>query len=94
MGLDNGIYIKKKNEEEKMELSGKNFFWGNEIAYWRKCYGIRRVILNTLGGEKNGEYKYFIKVCFDNFICFFGLYFYKLLFDNLANFSIDFAYFD
>ena len=60
MGLDNGIYIKKKNEEEKMELSGKNFFWGNEIAYWRKCYGIRRVILNTLGGEKNGEYKYFI----------------------------------
>ena len=58
MGLDNGIYIKKKGEEEKIKFSGKSFFWGDEVAYWRKCYGIRRIILNTLGGEINGEYKY------------------------------------
>lgn len=58
MGLDNGIYIKKKGEEERIKLSGKSFFWDDEIAYWRKCYGIRRIILNTLGGEINGEYEY------------------------------------
>jgi hypothetical protein len=59
MGLDNGIYIKEKENEERKKLQKKQFFWGDEVAYWRKCWGIRRVILDILN-TKEGDYGYAI----------------------------------
>ena len=52
MGLDNGIYITKAGNDEKIKLSERYSFWGDEIAYWRKCWGIRRVILEILEESK------------------------------------------
>ena len=53
MGLDNGIIIKKINKEQinkipdyiNVEIYNDNKV---EIAYWRKCWGIRNEILDIL----------------------------------------------
>lgn len=48
MGLDNGIRIKTENELPDFEVFPKSFYGNNieyEVAYWRKCYGIRSNIL-------------------------------------------------
>ena len=59
MGLDNGIYIKqiKRDEVSKFPQFIKYEMWDNmthdapevdiEIAYWRKCWGIRQAIIDT-----------------------------------------------
>lgn len=59
MGLDNGIIIECPKEDfettpyfEKDDISK---YIGNELAYWRKCYGVRRVIMAVLHGKDGGE---------------------------------------
>ena len=60
MGLDNGIMIRKMPENRIAEIP--NFLnmeiYGNndvEIAYWRKCWGIRNDIINKLHLPIEGE---------------------------------------
>lgn len=59
MGLDNGIVIKKiKKEDIPSFIKYEEYYSGSEpvfeIAYWRKCWGIRQVIANVL--HSYGEY--------------------------------------
>lgn len=54
MGLDNGIYVKSNRREITRDILPESLvypFDGNdvEIAYWRKCWGLRNNILNVLG---------------------------------------------
>lgn len=67
MGLDNGIYVEAKNHRAEEWLEEfVNAIYPNmdsyvnaegitayEFAYWRKCYNIRRMILDTF---KDKEY--------------------------------------
>lgn len=60
MGLDNGIILKCSDEEYKKfpyyddsELNREE----KHIAYWRKCWSIRRDILHKLHGEDGGHTK-------------------------------------
>lgn len=64
MGLDNGIVLRRK-DRQKIELpSFVKDMWESidtdgavELAYWRKCWGIRDRIINLFGGENdNGHY--------------------------------------
>ena len=58
MGLDNGIILKISDEEyKKFPYYEENELGYEEkhIAYWRKCWSIRRDILNKLHGEDGGE---------------------------------------
>ena len=62
MGLDNGIVMKKIKKENVLKFPAfvKYEMWDNmqhnaefvdvEIAYWRKCWGIRDVIMDILHG--------------------------------------------
>lgn len=50
MGLDNGIVIK---DIDKIDLIipkkiRNTYYLRGEVAYWRKCWGIREAILNVL----------------------------------------------
>lgn len=57
MGLDNGIILKCSDEEYKKFPYYDETDLGVEdkhIAYWRKCWSIRRDILNKLHG-KDGD---------------------------------------
>lgn len=61
MGLDNGIMIKSK--DDKMIFIPKRYYTWKiegfkhyEIAYWRKCWGIREKILEILPKEDDEEY--------------------------------------
>ena len=54
MGLDNGIYVKSNVREITRDMLPAALvypFDGNDthICYWRKCWGLRNEILNTLG---------------------------------------------
>lgn len=59
MGLDNGIIIQEANLIKDDLLKCPTFVWdkfdGNDqhIAYWRKCWGIRNVILGVLRKDRN-----------------------------------------
>ena len=62
MGLDNGIVVRNA----KGKYKGLEDFWngmdfGNdiEVAYWRKCWGIRNQILTVLNKdlEGGGDYR-------------------------------------
>lgn len=59
MGLDNGILvtgIKKSDIPSFVKLPLPLDSWEQEIeiAYWRKCWGIRSAILDTLHGSSQG----------------------------------------
>ena len=63
MGLDNGIVLKAKTSRgiEYLAENHDFYFYGNdnEIGYWRKCWNIRREILNAFddkGYDGNGGY--------------------------------------
>ena len=74
MGLDNGIVVRNAKNKYK----GRKDFWdcietenGIEVAYWRKCWGIRNQILTVLNKDLEGggdyrlgldELKYVIKL--------------------------------
>ena len=51
MGLDNGIVLKAKTSRGiEYLVENHNFYFydnDNEIGYWRKCWNIRREILNA-----------------------------------------------
>jgi hypothetical protein len=58
MGLDNGIILKCSDEIFKKIPYYDTDEIGNEdkhLAYWRKCYGIRKAILNKLHGKDGGD---------------------------------------
>ena len=61
MGLDNGIIVKKVKIDEidnyvKYEDYSTEDETEIEIAYWRKCWGIRQAILNALNSDvDNGD---------------------------------------
>lgn len=55
MGLDNGIMIGRSNALPQCILQSFDEEWRTrggfdlEVAYWRKCWGVRRIIYNVLG---------------------------------------------
>ena len=60
MGLDNGIVVRNAKNKYK----GIKDFWGDidagndiEVAYWRKCWGIRDSIIKELKVNGDGEFK-------------------------------------
>lgn len=61
MGLDNGIIARKTNiikiDNDLSRLSSYAYSDGDfEIAYWRKCYNVRRSICRALDGiNDNGS---------------------------------------
>ena len=69
MGLDNGIVLKAKTSRGIEYLAeNHNFYFycsDNEIGYWRKCWNIRREVLNTFDDKDydgNGGYIYLTSV--------------------------------
>jgi hypothetical protein len=54
MGLDNGIEIKRKDNLPNCVLCFDNDEWCKqhgydlEVAYWRKCWNVRHIILDVL----------------------------------------------
>lgn len=68
MGLENGIIIKCKSEEEAQSIiddastyiNSLTLFYRKanvEVCYWRKCWNIRREILEVLhAGKEGGKY--------------------------------------
>lgn len=65
MGLDNGIIVKGIPKEEwvkcpSIEPNVEHEFDDEtyEVAYWRKCWGVRREILGKFHfGEEGGEFE-------------------------------------
>ncbi len=59
MGLDNGIMLKGATKEDLATCPC--FTWDDdnkeeqEMAYWRKCWGIRAVILKVLHVDSKGD---------------------------------------
>lgn len=64
MGLDNGVMLKVKNEKdyEKAHCLFNHESWYEpcecEVAYWRKCYGIRNAILRVVDPSVTNEYRF------------------------------------
>ena len=63
MGLDNGIRIKGIPEEELRKAPYYDEHWGDylndgeiEPVYWRKCWGLRAVVLSVLHMDQD-EYE-------------------------------------
>lgn len=66
MGLDNGIRMRNVTKEQVMEipdfiicekyLDKETNTYDIELAYWRKCWGIRNAIINKL--HMGGNYYY------------------------------------
>lgn len=50
MGLDNGIRLRRKDDKE-VETP-----FGEELCYWRKCWGLRNAIVAKLHLNKEGGY--------------------------------------
>ena len=66
MGLDNGIVIKRKNNEELnipslVKVSDRFTDGDIELVYWRKCWGIRDCILDILNISREGEGNFIIE---------------------------------
>ena len=63
MGLDNGIVVrngKNKNKRIKDIWEGIDSGSDIEVAYWRKCWGIRDQILTVLNENLEGEGEYIL----------------------------------
>ena len=67
MGLDNGIII-KANKEIKAPFWVKLDFFNNlnrtraEVCYWRKCWGIRNLIIDELNNGDEDFFEYRLSV--------------------------------
>ena len=66
MGLDNGLVIRKRNQKVS-----------KEIAYWRKCWNVRRDILDIIDST---EEKYCYAVSPDQLLHFVKILIYHYLF--------------
>lgn len=68
MGLDNGFYVKSNKREIKREELPDGIIYpfsedydsAPEIVYWRKCWGLRGMVLDIATPEKDKEYYYVI----------------------------------
>lgn len=64
MGLDNGILLKVKNEKDYKKacrlFNHESWYEADEyeVAYWRKCYGIRNAILRVVDPSVTNEYRF------------------------------------
>lgn len=67
MGLDNGIILNIPSKELPKDFPTKLSDFSDktlketgelEVAYWRKCWGIRNAILKVLHGDLNGSGEY------------------------------------
>lgn len=64
MGLDNGIMLCVKDEKDykKSYRLFKHESWHHacecEVAYWRKCWGIRNTILRIVNPSVTNEYEF------------------------------------
>jgi len=68
MGLDNGIVLKLSNKKVPEDFPKQEAWWIEpqeeverrgelHIAYWRKCWDIRNIILGVLhAGQEGGDY--------------------------------------
>ena len=60
MGLDNGIEIKRKANLPKCALCFENEWskqdgYDLEVAYWRKCWNVRYIILDVLHSNDDND---------------------------------------
>lgn len=61
MGLDNGIMIERSNALPECVLRSFDKDWRMrdgfdlEVAYWRKCWGVRSIIYNVLGQSDEND---------------------------------------
>ena len=63
MGLDNGLYakgIKKLPRKIRDNWEGIDTNGKIELAYWRKCWGIRNEILDALDVDRQGGGTYLV----------------------------------
>lgn len=62
MGLDNGLILRNPKVEQVPSyiISRFDFDETLDVCYWRKCWGIRRAILNVLDpqGVMSDEYEF------------------------------------
>lgn len=68
MGLDNGIILKLSDKKVPADFPEKDAWWLDNqlevektgefhVAYWRKCWDIREIILGVLhAGQEGGRY--------------------------------------
>ena len=68
MGLDNGIILKLANKKVPEDFPEQEAWWIDSqedvdkdgefhVAYWRKCWDVREIILGVLhAGQEGGEY--------------------------------------
>ena len=68
MGLDNGIILKLSDKKVPKDFPEQDSWWAGDqkeidrtgeftVAYWRKCWDIREIILGVLhAGQEGGEY--------------------------------------
>ena len=58
MGLDNGITIKKKDlpkQFNRLSIEGLDHGSEIEVAYWRKCWQVRRLIYEAINMPDESE---------------------------------------
>ena len=55
MGLDNGFVVRKQEDMpwRVKKLSQDEYSDSFEVAYWRKCWQVRAIVLNILDGEND-----------------------------------------
>ena len=64
MGLDNGIEVRRKDNLPNCVLCFDNDEWRKqrgydlEVAYWRKCWNVRHIILDVLGDGSDDGYEF------------------------------------
>lgn len=64
MGLDNGIEVRRKDNLPNCVLCFDNDEWRKqrgydlEVAYWRKCWNVRHIILDVLGDGGDDGYEF------------------------------------
>ena len=64
MGLDNGICVKKTDFlSNNYKLKKMHHFSTSiELCYWRKCWNIRNLILDTLNIYSDNDLKYYLSI--------------------------------
>ena len=92
MGLDNGIVLWVKNEKDykKSYRLFKHESWycaGEcEVAYWRKCWGIRNAILRVVDPSITNKYEFSVTLDnVDNIIKTFKYFLHKKEWENEAD---------
>ena len=92
MGLDNGImlYVKNEKDYKKSYCLFKHESWHSagesEVAYWRKCRGIRNAILELKNKDDSSIYGFIIDLDnIDSVITTFKHFLHKKEWENEAD---------